>query len=112
MIEEDTPWVKKLFELRESVEHDELGLTPFNISLQPDGGVQISIPRLPDEKACTREYVEVTLENCLTFCEDFIALLLNTKCLEGIQIILIPEDMRPILNNFKYTITLKNPPVF
>lgn len=99
MIEEDTPWVKKLFELRESVEHDELGLTPFNISLHPDGGVQISIPRLPDEKACIREYIEVTLENCLTFCEDFIALLLNTKCLEGVQIILIPEDMRPILNN-------------
>lgn len=108
MIEEDTPWVIELFDLRRAVEHDELKLKPFNISLQLEKKVHISILRLPDNKASVREYIEVTLENCLTFCEDIIAIMLNTKCLKGIQIVQIPEDVRPTLNNFKYTIVLKN----
>jgi len=112
MIEEDTLWVKELFDLRRLVEHDELELKPFNISFKPNGNLHIYIPHLPNGKASVREYIEITLENCLTFCEDIIALLLNTRCLKGIKIVLIPEDKRSDFGNFKYTILLKKPPVF
>jgi hypothetical protein len=65
MIKEDTPWVKELFELRRLVEHDELELKPFNISLQSDGNVHISIPRIPNEKAFVRECYPRKLSNIL-----------------------------------------------
>lgn len=107
MIEEDSVWIKELYDLRGKAEHDELEIERFEVAISNDGRPLIKIPRLPRGGVAIREYVEVTLENCLTFCEDMTAILLNTKSSEEVEIVQIPKNLRHKYQDFKYILDLK-----
>jgi len=107
MIEDDSVWIKRLYDLRGKAEHDELVIERFDVIISSERNPLIKIPRLVDNGAPIREYIKVTLENCFTFCEDMIAMFLNTKCSKEVQIVLLPENLRPKYRNFKYVLYLK-----
>jgi hypothetical protein len=107
MIEEDSVWIKELYDLRGKVEHDELVIAPFDIAISNDGKPLIKIPRLLPSGAPIREYLKITLENCFTFVEDMTAMLLNTCCSKEVQIVLAPDNLRPNYRGFKYVLDLK-----
>ncbi|MDD2900891.1 MAG: hypothetical protein PHU44_00480 [Syntrophales bacterium] len=107
MIEDDSNWVKELYDLRGKVEHDELNIERFDIELSPSGKPIIIIPAIAKTKVPLRSYLTVTMENCYTFCEDVIAILLNTKAPEIAHIVQIPESVRPKYRGFKYILDLK-----
>lgn len=107
MIEEDSVWIKELYDLRGKVEHDELVIEPFDIAISNNGRPLIKIPRLSTSGAAIREYLDVTLENCFTLCEDMTAMFLNTKCSKEVQIVLVPENLRSRYRDFKYILDLK-----
>lgn len=107
MIEKDSVWIKELYDLRGKTEHDELVIELFDVTISNDGRPLIKIPRLPSNGAKIRKYLEVTLENCFTFCEDMTAMLLNTRCSKQVQIVLVPECLRPRYRDFKYVLDLK-----
>lgn len=107
MVEEDSKWIKKLYDLRGKAEHDELEIERFEVAISTDRKPIINIPRFPGSKASLREYLDVTLDNCLTFCEDMTVIFLNTKCSEEVQIILVPENLRHKYRDFKYVLDLK-----
>jgi hypothetical protein len=107
MIEEDSVWIKELYNLRGMAEHDDLVISPFDIAISNDGKRVIRIPRLLPSGFPIREYLRITLENCFTFCEDMTAMLLNTCCSEEAQIALVPENLRPKHRGFKYILDLK-----
>ncbi|MDH4271834.1 MAG: hypothetical protein OEW18_07640 [Candidatus Aminicenantes bacterium] len=107
MIEEDSRWIKKLYDLRGKAEHEELNIERFEAIIPTEGRPVIKLPRLPSAGATLREYLEVTLDDCLTFCEDMTVIFLNTKCSEEVQIVLIPEGLRHKYQDFKYILDLK-----
>ncbi|MBI1928986.1 hypothetical protein HYR99_32665 [Candidatus Poribacteria bacterium] len=112
MIKDDSKWVMELFDLRRQVEHEVLIINPFDLTISPNGRGSISLPRVisssgfPSGGALIGEYLEVTLENCFTFCEDMMAILLNTCMIKGVQIVQIPEELRPQHQGFKYVLDL------
>lgn len=106
MIEEDKIWIKKLYDLRGGVEHDNLVMEPFDVTVSDDQKILLKIPQFPNGPVI-REYVEVTLNNCFTFCEDMTAILLNTRCDKRVHIVQLPEEQRLQRKGFKYVIDLK-----
>lgn len=107
MIEEDSEWIKGLYDLRGKAEHDELEIEGFEVTISNDRKPIIKIPRLSRSGVAIREYLEVTLDNCLTFCEDMTVIFLNTKCPEDVQIVRVPEKLRQQYRDFKYVLDLK-----
>lgn len=107
MVEEDSKWIKELYDLRGKAEHDELQIERFEVAISADGKRIIKIPRLPEGEPFLREYLEVTLDNCLTFCEDMTVICLNTKCSKEVQIVLVPENLRHKYRDFKYIMDLR-----
>jgi len=107
VIEEDSVWIKKLYDLRGKAEHDELAIESFDVAIPDDGRPLIKILRFPSSGVTIREYLEVILENCFTFCEDMTVILLNTRCSKKVQIVLIPENLRPRYRDFKYVLDLR-----
>lgn len=107
MVDEDSIWMKELYNLRGEAEHDQLGLEPFELEILPDGKPLIKPMRLSRNGVPISEYLEVTLDNCFTFCEDMTVMFLNTKCTEMVQIVLIPENLRSKYRDFKYMVDLK-----
>lgn len=107
MISEDSKWVIELYSFRTAVEHDELEMIPFKINISDKKKVLIEIPKIPTKKATVREYIEVTLDNCFTFCEDLVFLLLRKICSPTAKIILVPEDQRKKHRDFKYILIYK-----
>jgi hypothetical protein len=106
MVEKDSIWIKELYDLRGSTEHDELQMEPFNVAISDKGQALIRLPML-DKQKLVRDYIKVTLENCFTFCEDISAIMLNTRCLEGSRIIQVPKDLRDKYRGFKYVLDYK-----
>ena len=108
MIQEDSVWIKQLYDLRGKAEHDSLFIEDFDVLVKENQKLQIKLPYLPMvNKATLREYMDVTFENTFTYCEDIVAMLLNMKCDEKIQIVLLPENLRPKHRNFRYVVDLK-----
>lgn len=107
MIQEDSVWIRELYGLRGKVEHDELVIDPFDVTISSNGRPSIKIPRLPSSGATMTDYLKVALENCFTFCEDMTAMLLNTRCSEEVQIVLVPENLRLRYQDFKYVLDLR-----
>jgi|GEM_PF-2983821 len=107
MIEEDSVWIKELYDLRGKAEHENLEIERFEVII-PDGGKpEIRLPRIADTGIAIRDYLEVTLDNCLTFCEDMMVLFLNTRCNKEVRIVLLPEDIRHKYQDFKYILDLR-----
>lgn len=107
VIEEDSVWIKKLYDLRGKAEHDELAIESFDVAISDDGRPLIKILRFPSSGVTIREYLEAILENCFTFCEDMTVILLNTRCSKEVQIVLVPENLRPRYRDFKYVLDLR-----
>lgn len=107
MFDEDSQWILELYKLRELVEHDELEIEGFLINKLNYDKVSITAPKILLNKVFVRKYMDITFEDCFTFCEDIIFLLLKKKCSFSADLILLPENIRENYRNFKYTLFLK-----
>jgi hypothetical protein len=88
MIEEDSGWIKELYDHRGKAEHDSLEIERFEVVIPEVGKPEIMLPRIAGTGVSIREYLEVTLDNCLTFCEDMTVLFLGTRCNKDVRIVL------------------------
>lgn len=106
MIQEDSDWMQELYNLRGASEHDKLEIGRFDVDIIDKNTLNIKTPYLLAPKGLIREYIEVTLDNCIGFCEDMIALLLNFRCPEHCQIGRMPDHLTKFFPHFKYNLNL------
>ena len=107
MIDEDSIWIKELYDMRGQVEHDELLIGKFDVNISADNKVLIKLPIILNNQIIIRSYIENIFDNCFTFCEDMTVILMNTKCKKEFQIVVIPESQRSTHRHFKYTLDLE-----
>lgn len=107
MLKEDRVWVKELIDIRGMVEHEELEITNFSVTVGEDGKINIYAPSLKKKKCAVVKYMEVILYNVFSYCEDFTAMLLSLKCNDMCRIVQLPEKLWPEHRGFKYILDLK-----
>ncbi|CCU79056.1 hypothetical protein HSACCH_01058 [Halanaerobium saccharolyticum subsp. saccharolyticum DSM 6643] len=106
MLEEDSKWFKELYDFRGEVEHSKLEITNFELFLDKNDKPLVKKQILVDKNCTLEKYMDVTLYNVFSYCEDFTAMLLKLHCSEKVRIIQIPEEQRKNNKNFKYTFDL------
>ena len=107
MLTEDRVWIKELIDIRGMAEHEELEITNFSVTVGGDEKLNIYVPTLKEKKCVVVKYMEVTLYNVFSYCEDFTAMLLSRYCNEMCRIVQLPENLWPQHNGFKYILDLK-----
>lgn len=105
MLDEDSEWVKELYGLRAEAEHKTLKVQ--NIKLQwVNNKLQAVAPNIPEHGA-VRQYLDVTLHNVFTFCEEFVVNCLIEKMIPMVTVREIPENERDPSCPIRFVETLK-----
>lgn len=106
MLDEDTEWYVELYDIRGAVEHSEININKFEVDIY-DERIAIRIPELAEKRVTLREYMDVTLYNVCSYCEDFIAMIFSLVCFDLVRIIKLQDDDMKDHRNFRYIIYLK-----
>lgn len=104
-IQEDSGWMKDLYDLRGKAEHQLLDMSEFTVFAVKGEKPKIKLPEIKNR--LVRQYMAVTLQNIFGYVEDMTALLLNQECDPSAEIIQLPENERLAHRNFRYIISLK-----
>lgn len=106
-IEEDSGWMKDLYDLRGKAEHQVLEMSEFTVFSVEGEKPKIKLPEIKKPSGCVRQYISVTLHNIFEYVEDMTALLLNQECDSRVEIIQLPENERLAHKNYRYIVFLK-----
>lgn len=105
MLEEDKTWYKELYDIRGNVEHSDLDILKFDVTIENDNKPIVSLPQF-QEKGLLRDYMKITLQNVFTHCEDVTAFLLSTKCSNSAVIVQLSPEQQPHNSGFRYVLDL------
>ncbi|MDO8721930.1 MAG: hypothetical protein Q7J31_06845 [Syntrophales bacterium] len=106
-IEEDSSWMRDLYDLRGKAEHQVLEMSDFSVLSIEGQKPKIKLPEIKNPSSLVRQYISVSLQNVFGYVEDMTALLLKQGCDPRAEIIQIPENERLAHKNFRYIVFLK-----
>lgn len=108
----DNTWIKELYDIRGDIEHDRWKIFPFDVH-QSEGGAncrvercRIAVKSQGGNPISLAAYIDVTLQNMVTFIEEVVALAMVDKMRYPARLVMLPETERPKRNHCRYVADL------
>ncbi|MBU0516441.1 MAG: hypothetical protein KJ621_16920 [Proteobacteria bacterium] len=112
-IDSDQEWIKELYDIRGTIEHGYFDVDPFEVVSSSDTRYEyeiktcrIALNESKEKNANLGKYLEVTLHNCFTFCEESLALVLESMLKYPVVMATLPEELRSQRKHYRFVLDL------